>query len=331
MIDLTLPGSLKLLSETISKDIDAHCVQKYSDGHRSHLGASVIGKSCMRELWYGFRWVSYKVHSGQQYRLFQRGHFEEQRFTDHLVGIGCEVTCFDKILLFHPESDCYFYGEKKDVIDSIEEVEGIPSHEAEAEKRGIFMDKGKRQIRIYGCHNHFAGSIDAKIKLPERYGIPEDVLFLGEYKTQGCQKFSKLQDDGVKINKYQHFCQQSIYGLKLGLKYAIYMSVNKNNDDLHIEVIELDRALGKELELKAEKIIFSQDLPPKITSASTYYECNYCDMKEVCWFNKPADVNCRSCKRAYAVENAEWKCALHDAIIPKDFIKQGCGEWISII
>lgn len=332
MINLELPGSLKLLSETIHKDIDAHCVRKYSDGHRGHLGASVIGKSCSRALWFAFRWVYYHEFDGRMYRLFQRGHFEEARFTGYLEGIGCEVTVFDKVLLFHPESDSYFYGNLEENSDPLlEVVEDNPAHEIEAEKRGIYMDKGKRQIRIGACRGHFGGSIDAKIKLPARYGIEQDVLFLGEYKTQGSQKFGKLVEKGVQLDKYQHFCQQSIYGLKLGLKYAIYMSVNKNTDDLYIEVIELDWTLGRELEEKAERIIFAAEPPPKIAASATFFECKWCDFNATCWLNKPAEKNCRSCVRCVPVDDAQWFCNLHGANVPKDFIKQGCEEWVTIL
>ena len=294
MLNLELPGTLKLLSEQIKNDINLHCVAKYNDGHRSHLGASLIGKGCSRALWYSFRWVYNQVHDGRMYRLFQRGHFEESRFTSYLEGIGCEVTIFDE------------------------------SHLDE-------IDKGKRQIRISDCKGHFGGSIDAKIKLPTRYGIEQDVLFLGEYKTQGTQKFAKLQLSGVKLEKYQHFCQQSVYGFKLGLKYAIYMAVDKNTDELHIEVIELDWFLGQELINKAERIIFAQEPPNKISASASFFECKWCDFNQVCWNNKPAEINCRSCKRSVAVDNAEWYCKQYDLILPKENIKNGCATWESLI
>lgn len=332
MLNLESPGSLKLLSEQIAKDIDTYCVETYSKRTRGHLGASQIGKSCSRELWYNFRWVYSHIFEPRMYRLFQRGHFEEPRFTGYLEGIGCEVICFDKTLIHHDASETYFYGNlETDNDGNCADVEGVPAHEEEAKRRGVFMDKGKRQIRIHACKGHFAGSIDSKIKLPERYQIEQEVLFLGEYKTQGTQKFAKLIEKGLQLDKYQHWCQMCIYGYKLGLKYGIYIVVDKNNDALHIEVVELDYFLAKELEDKAERIIFSQVPPAKISMSSNYYECNFCDMKNVCWFDKPAEKNCRSCSRCFPIENAEWKCQWYDNIIPKEFIPLGCDEWLSII
>jgi hypothetical protein len=334
MLDLETPGSLTLLAETIKNDIDAACVAKYSaEGHRGHLGASQIGKPCSRSLWYNFRWVYFKIHDGRQYRLFQRGHFEEARFTMYLEMIGCKVKALDKILLYHAESESLFYGTENDLLDGlVSDVEGIPEFEQKARELGIYLDKGKRQIRIYGCQDHFAGSLDALIELPKRYNIVQDVLFLGEYKTQATQKFPQLVEQGVVIKKYEHWCQQCVYGYKLGLDYGVYIVVNKNDDDLHIEVVKLDHYLAKELENKAEKIIFSQVPPVKISASPDYFDCNWCDYKQVCWFGKEADVNCRSCARCKPVEKGQWFCNYYNSIVPKEFIRSGCKDnWISII
>ena len=61
------------------------------EGFRTHLGASLIGRECGRELWYGFHWSSKSIHEGRMLRLFNRGHMEEGRFIALLLTIGCEV------------------------------------------------------------------------------------------------------------------------------------------------------------------------------------------------------------------------------------------------
>ena len=69
--------------------VDSFCQQTFQEGPRGHLGASIIGKECRRALWYGFRFVAHKEHSGRIHRLFQRGHEEEPRVKRWLEGIGC--------------------------------------------------------------------------------------------------------------------------------------------------------------------------------------------------------------------------------------------------
>jgi len=58
---------------------------------RKHLGASLIGKQCARELWYSFHWVKVPTHAAQLLRLFNRGHLEEARFIALLKAAGLQV------------------------------------------------------------------------------------------------------------------------------------------------------------------------------------------------------------------------------------------------
>lgn len=58
---------------------------------RSHLGASLLGRECAREIWYNFRWAYRSNFDGRMVRLFNRGHLEEGRFIAMLLTIGCEV------------------------------------------------------------------------------------------------------------------------------------------------------------------------------------------------------------------------------------------------
>lgn len=71
-----------------------HIGDAYSDNQepfRTHLGASMIGRECAREIWYGWRWTTNTKHSGRILRLFNRGHLEEGRFIALLLTIGCQV------------------------------------------------------------------------------------------------------------------------------------------------------------------------------------------------------------------------------------------------
>lgn len=58
---------------------------------RRHLGASVIGRECSRQIWYGFRWFGRPDFSGRMYRLFERGAREEAVFCHLLRRAGVEI------------------------------------------------------------------------------------------------------------------------------------------------------------------------------------------------------------------------------------------------
>lgn len=62
-----------------------------AEGNRPHLGASIIGHECERNLWYTFRWAKTKRWPGRMLRLFETGQLEESRLVRNLRRIGVEV------------------------------------------------------------------------------------------------------------------------------------------------------------------------------------------------------------------------------------------------
>jgi hypothetical protein len=80
------------LGDRLQKDIDDWCAQAFDGGPRSHLGASIIAGECERHVWYTWRWVKHKIFTGRMQRLFQDGHWYEERFIQMLTGIGCSIS-----------------------------------------------------------------------------------------------------------------------------------------------------------------------------------------------------------------------------------------------
>lgn len=291
-VNLDSPGVSKALAKRILEEIDEYCVRTYDGGHRSHLGASLIGRECKRYLWYVFRWCLHEKTTGRQQRLFNRGHREEARFIEWLEGIGFKV-----------------WFENRD--------------EAPNEK-GEYP-----QYRISDVMGHFGGSLDGIAVLPERYGIEEPVLL--EFKTNGTGAgFNKLADDGMPIAKPEHFAQTSTYGKKYNFRYCVYLNINKNDDSLHVEVVKLNHGLGEQMIMKAEQIILSQTPPARLSDNPTFHKCGYCHLKDVCHKGAVVEVNCRSCAFARPVENAEWFCEVHNGNIPKEFIPTACPSYKAI-
>ena len=64
-------------------------------GFRPHLGASQIGKSCERALWYDFRWTTPARFPGRILRLFETGQLEEARLVRNLRRTGATVLEVD--------------------------------------------------------------------------------------------------------------------------------------------------------------------------------------------------------------------------------------------
>jgi len=63
---------------------------------RSHLGASIIGHSCDRYLWYSFRWIAREDFDGRMLRLFRRGQDEESPLVGDLRRAGLKISDIDQ-------------------------------------------------------------------------------------------------------------------------------------------------------------------------------------------------------------------------------------------
>lgn len=306
-VDISAPGVASQLSRRVKADIDDYCIETYDDGFRWHLGASLIGQECQRAAWYGFRWAGVMTYSGatpeerkanhaRMQRLFNRGHREEFRFVEFLRGTGWQVFEFDTS---KPKKENGEYP----------------------------------QFRVTGFGGHFGGSLDGIGIPPARYNLPEGTAFLLEFKTNGTGAgFQKLKEKGAMIAKEQHFAQMSTYGSdpNFRLSHALYLNVCKNDDDLHVEIVKLDWALGDRMRTRAEKIITSQIPPLRLSDNPTFWKCKNCDFFKQCHENGPLPKNCRSCKFAKPVDGGEWLCEKVGQIIPRDFVPQGCNEWRSV-
>jgi hypothetical protein len=65
------------------------------DWRRDHLGASIIGRECERQIWYSFRWCTNPDFNGRMLRLFATGHSQEARLLKDLKAIGISVYDLD--------------------------------------------------------------------------------------------------------------------------------------------------------------------------------------------------------------------------------------------
>jgi len=71
-------------------------IARNEEWRRAHLGASLIGRECNRELWYSFRWSQKPDFSGRLLRLFETGHLAEPRLTKNLRDAGIKVIDTDQ-------------------------------------------------------------------------------------------------------------------------------------------------------------------------------------------------------------------------------------------
>jgi hypothetical protein len=189
------------------------------------------------------------------------------------------------------------------------------------------VESDGKQIRFAACERHFGGSCDGNTALPTRYGNFPDKILL-EFKTANDRLFGKVKNSGVVKEKTQHWGQACMYGYAMNIQYLLYICINKNTDEMDIELLELDRGIGEQLLQRAENIIKSETPPLRIMGHNmANFMCKYCAKNGICHMGEPIDRNCRSCAAAIPVANGEWHCRMWNNNIPKDFIPKGCDSW----
>lgn len=306
--------------------IDQVTADEAESGFRNHLGGSLIGRECLREIWYGFRWTTKVTHQPRMLRLFARGQREEAQFVALLRKIGVEVREFSERLVYHPQQGYSLlpWDETGPIDPEIEDVSDSEEHMILAAKQGI----RPKQWRISDVDGHFGGSLDG-----EAAGFPDmlpDVWGLLEFKTHNTKSFVNLVQNKVKIAKPEHYRQMQIYMHKTGLQFAVYGAVNKNDDDLYWEVVEYDPQVGEALLAKARKIIHSKKPPDRISNSPAWHACKFCDHKQVCHYGATPLKNCRTCEKSTPVQDGKWFCSQWNNIIPGDFLIKGCEEYKAI-
>jgi hypothetical protein len=132
------------LSSFTQSDIPARIYKAHeesnNDSFRQHLGASIIGKECLREIWYIFRWYKKPHFDGRMLRLFKTGYFAEDRICKELEDIGIKVTDRQKSTTIMP----HFSGSIDGIGTGFSESKGphvleFKTHNA---KSFALLDKG---------------------------------------------------------------------------------------------------------------------------------------------------------------------------------------------
>ena len=182
-----------------------------------------------------------------------------------------------------------------------------------------------QQFRFTAVHGHAGGSMDAVA-----LGIPEapKTWHVCEFKTHNAKSFALLVKDGVQKAKPEHYAQMQIYMRWAQFTRALYLAVNKDNDELYGERIHFDPGFSERLEQKAERVIFAQEPPQGISTDPAFYKCKFCPASKVCHTEKLPGASCRSCLHATPERDGDgrWSCAKGENISKIESQAKGCKE-----
>lgn len=269
------------------------------DGHRSHMGASVLGTECARAVWYGFRWVTKSSFAGRLLRLFNRGHLEEGRIIAQLLMIGAQVIQQDangnQFRISWAQGHAGGSGDGV-VIDIPDLPPGLPALlEAKTSSEKLFIE--------------LAGKL-----VDWRKYVAGEGPFTGQ---------------GVKVAKPEHYIQMQLYMRRMGLTCALYVCVCKNTDDEYMELVTLDAEMADQYIDRGDTLVWLDKAPKKINESAGFFKCRFCDHRPACHLGAPVDINCRTCDSATPIANGAggWYCSRHNMELTKPKQRVGCPDW----
>lgn len=247
---------------------------------RRYLGASVVGHPCDRYLFLHIRGLLRERFDGRMLRLFDRGRREEAVFVEELRWIGADV-------------------------------------------RPFAPDGSQWTVEAFG--GHIRGHLDAAALLPtgsrpEQGGASPPVEWhVCEFKTHSDKSFRDLQKKGVCEAKPLHWAQMQVYMALTGMTRALYIAVDKDTDELHVERVPFDEA-GSDRLLRRARAVVEGHARDRLADRADDWRCRICPAAHLCFpgadaaiFPSDCPPDCRSCRHASPDtdgEGAAWHCAL---------------------
>lgn len=186
-----------------------------------------------------------------------------------------------------------------------------------------------KQFGFTHHHGHMRGHMDGRAKhLPIPGGNKPHVA---EFKTHNDDSFKQVKKHGVQKSHPEHYAQMMWYMGKTKYERAIYLAVNKDTEELYYERIKFDLIEFEKINAKAERVIFSDTPPAKISEDPKFFVCNMCWFKDVCHGHKAPTISCRTCVHSTPEKygnDGVWSCNKYNEEIPTDFQRKACGNYL---
>jgi len=255
---------------------------------RPYLGASSLGGPCDRQLWYTFRWVKRRVIEASGLRRIDDGHRGETVLADRLRMVS-------------------------GINLSTEKEPGVQHN---------FQDLG----------GHFRGNCDGLItgllQSPKK-------LHVWECKIVNEQKFKKLmllkntrgEDLALKEWDAVYYGQAQIYMHYFKADRHYLTAGSPGVRDVTSVRTKYNEADALALIKKAERVIFADRAPTRISSDPAWHECRYCNFRGVCHETElPELKTCRSCMHSTPVGEGGWRCEKHNKALGLHEQRVGCSD-----
>lgn len=191
-------------------------------------------------------------------------------------------------------------------------------------------DDGGQQFGFADLSGHFRGNLDGVIQGLKQSGKTH----VWEHKCVNQRKFDKLvalanADESTALEQWDavYYVQGQVYMHYFDLERHYLTCTSPGGREAISVRTKRDREVAEWARKRAEAIIFSDDVPPKISESPGCPDCRWCDYASLCHETAIAKVSCRTCGHATPVRDGDggsWRCELLDKTLPYADQLVGC-------
>ena len=192
-----------------------------------------------------------------------------------------------------------------------------------ADLKRIGIEVYGEQESITGFAGHWKGHIDGRC-----IGVIESpkTEHLVEFKTMNDKSFKDTVKKKVKASKPGYYDQMQAYMGYLKLTRALFMAYNKNDSSYYIERVKFDSERFAQLKEK-ELIILEESPVARIGNPITWFECKFCDARDLCMDNVKPVVSCRTCQHVDILDEGKWECSRTQLNLTLQDQANGCSSY----
>lgn len=170
---------------------------------------------------------------------------------------------------------------------------------------------------------HFRGHLDAVVRgLPEAPKTPH----VFDAKSIKAKKLAELMRQGFDKTYPKYRAQGQVYMGLMELDRAAFVFDCKDDETIHVERFEFDRAEFNRVMERAARIIFAAEPPPGISIDPAWHECKFCPAYDLCHGTAAPPATCRTCAHVTPLPTGGWRCERHDRTLTVEEQHAGCAD-----
>lgn len=126
-------------------------------------------------------------------------------------------------------------------------------------------------------------------------GLEDYPTMLLEIKAINANTWARFKKKPMKEASFLYYTQMQLYMHCLSLEKALFVAVNKDNEQRYWTIVDYDEQHVNEQLARLENII-PRPSPHPVVGGVDWYACKMCSMHEFCHANAPTKISCRSCR-----------------------------------